>query len=315
MLTDPSVSIIVCTCNRASSLRNTLDALRRLQKPPGWRSELIVVDNGSVDDTVRVVEEAKTLDDTLRYIREPERGLSRARNAGLRAATGAVLLFTDDDVIVAPDWALEMVRPLFDGRYDVVTGRIIAAQHLQRPWMKSMHRTTLALTEGECDDSNQLEVFGASMGFGRHVLTHVSEFDPALGAGALGFGEETLFVWQLREAGFRVGYVEAARAVHDFSPARLTRASLLQAAQQRGRSMAYMRHHWQHGDIPKARATLASYWIRLHLRRIVQRPAGLDAEGCQEWEMSYVFRQEMIRHFLAERHRPRKYQRYVKGRT
>ena len=52
------VSIIVCTCNRAAALKNTLEALGKLRFPSEWTAELLVVDNGSTDDTASIVKKS-----------------------------------------------------------------------------------------------------------------------------------------------------------------------------------------------------------------------------------------------------------------
>ena len=97
-------SIVVCTYNRAESLRDTLRALQALQADPGRRWEVIVVDNNSKDHTKAVVEEVQRGWPLLRYAFEGAQGLSHARNHGIGCARGAVILFTDDDVLPEPDW-------------------------------------------------------------------------------------------------------------------------------------------------------------------------------------------------------------------
>src|SRR5690348_6834853 len=104
MVTIMDATIIVCTYNRAASLRDTLQALRRLDSPAGCEWEVIVVDNNSRDDTRAVVEEVAASWPRLRYEFEGAQGLSHARNRGIGAARGDVILFTDDDVLPESDW-------------------------------------------------------------------------------------------------------------------------------------------------------------------------------------------------------------------
>jgi glycosyltransferase involved in cell wall biosynthesis len=97
------VSVILCTWNRCELLRNTLDSLRSLTVPAGQPWELLVVDNDSSDATRDVI--AAFRDHLpLHALFEPQPGLSRARNAAVRAAQGDLVLFTDDDVRVDPSW-------------------------------------------------------------------------------------------------------------------------------------------------------------------------------------------------------------------
>jgi glycosyltransferase involved in cell wall biosynthesis len=77
--------------------------LRSLVVPANEEWELLVVNNNSSDATDEVIRAFQGFL-PLRRVFEGEVGLSRARNAGVRAATGELILFTDDDVLVAPNW-------------------------------------------------------------------------------------------------------------------------------------------------------------------------------------------------------------------
>lgn len=74
------------------------------------RYEVIVVDNGSSDDTRTVVEERASIDANVRYVWEPVAGLSRGRNAGVKHASGRIIAFIDDDVVATPNWLEQIVR-------------------------------------------------------------------------------------------------------------------------------------------------------------------------------------------------------------
>ena len=97
------VSIIICTYNRAESLRQMLTTCCELEIPQGLQWELIVVDNNSTDDTKRLCESfgGKL---PLRYLFEPRQGKSVALNRGIHEALASLLLFTDDDVDVDKHW-------------------------------------------------------------------------------------------------------------------------------------------------------------------------------------------------------------------
>src|SRR5580704_12336571 len=112
------VSIIICSQNRAESLRLTLESIGKAAVPPGWTAELLIVDNSSSDHTRAIVTKAQLSNLTLRYIYEPKAGLSYARNAGLAAASGRIILFTDDDIHVPLDWIEGMCRPILEGTAD-----------------------------------------------------------------------------------------------------------------------------------------------------------------------------------------------------
>lgn len=115
-----AASVVVPTRNRAARLRRCLASLAA-QTLPAERFEVIVVDNGSSDDTAAV---ARSFGDrlTLRLLHEDEPGLHVGRHAGWRAARSAVLMFCDDDIEAAPGWVQAVVRRFDDPAVALVGG-------------------------------------------------------------------------------------------------------------------------------------------------------------------------------------------------
>lgn len=97
------ISVVISTRNRQESLRRVLDSATLLHQPDDLGWELIVVDNGSSDESAAV---ARSFEDRLpiRVILEPTAGLSYARNRGVAAANGKYIVWTDDDVTLDPAW-------------------------------------------------------------------------------------------------------------------------------------------------------------------------------------------------------------------
>lgn len=305
MASDPTISVVICTQNRASALRETLASLAKVHVRHAWQAELLVVDNGSTDDTAAVVREAKLPNLAVNYFFEPHKGKSNALNAALARTKGDLLLFTDDDVTVAENWMEQWVTAFAQLGCDAAVGKITLAPHLVRPWMNRRHMWWLA-----CPDAQPTatpELIGANMALRRGVLQRVPGYDPELGPGALGLGEEALFGGQLVAAGFKIGYAERAAVVHAPDASRLKRRDWLDLARKHGRQEAYIEYHWNH-VVPGA-LWLKSVWNSLKLggRRLLQPPPALDAEGCSEWEMCYVRDLEKLRHFRVERRRPHNY--------
>lgn len=106
----PTMSVVIGTRDRPDQLEVALDSVLALDYP---RFDVIVVDNASDGpETIGVVERlAASSPVDLRCVGEPRPGLANARNTGLRAASGEVVAFTDDDVVVDPLW----LRRLADG--------------------------------------------------------------------------------------------------------------------------------------------------------------------------------------------------------
>src|SRR5436305_12815676 len=148
MNTSPmDASILITTRNRAQSLRATLAALDAINVPNDMTAEVLVIDNGSSDETQVVTANARLRNMTVRYISEPRTGQCFARNAGVAAARGEVVVFTVDDVRASADWLRLMCGPILAGEADAVGGAVRLAPHLRRPWMQTMHLSMLASTE------------------------------------------------------------------------------------------------------------------------------------------------------------------------
>ncbi len=309
MTSSVSISIILCTRNRSVGLQQTLDSLAQVTVPGDRKAEVIVVDNASTDDTAAVVRGARIRNMEVRPLYEARRGKSHALNGALAQARGELILFTDDDVLVAPDWMEQTVTALADAETKVVTGRIDVAPGLLRGWQNSKHRWWLASSEDARLHEGSRELIGANMGIDREVLDRVSGFDPELGPGALGLAEDTLFGWQLVEAGFKITYASQATVVHCPDPSRLRRASWLDAARKHGRSEAYLIHHWTQEDLENPGRLWFWSWLTLQVMKVLHRRPPLDGEGCPWWEISRVWQMELCRQYYRERRRPRKYPR------
>lgn len=98
-----NISLIICTWNNAKRLLITLETLCSCIIPDKINWEIVVVNNNCTDETDEIVE-SYTGRLPIVYVHEPQQGLSRARNAGLVAATGDLVVFTDDDVRPVPGW-------------------------------------------------------------------------------------------------------------------------------------------------------------------------------------------------------------------
>lgn len=225
----PSVTVVVCTRDRAADLAECLEALRALRYPA---LDLLIVDNAPTDDsTARLVAEYTARDDRFRTVREPRPGLSAARNCGVRQARGEFIAFTDDDVAVDEGWIAGLVRGF--GRSEkvgAVTG-LVATADISGPaeayfdarspsWSARMEPELFDLGEHRRDEplypySAGIFGTGANLAFRRQALLDTGIFDEALGAGAPTKGGEDLdmFVRILR-SGWAIAHEPSAVVWH-----------------------------------------------------------------------------------------------------
>jgi glycosyltransferase involved in cell wall biosynthesis len=230
------VSIIVSTKDRCADLKDMLAHLGQVRVPDGWEVELIVVDNGSSDDTKLVVSQAKLPNMKVRYALEPRRGKSHALNTGVSMSSGKALLMTDDDVHVPVNWIEDMCRPIISGAADAVQGGIRLAPHLERPWLTGALRVWVAAVE---DPTHRPEgLVGANMAISRRAIDLVGLYDPRLGPGASGNYEDTKLGWALTQAGLKILYQPTVAVEHNFDADRLTVEAFMSAARRMAVSRA-----------------------------------------------------------------------------
>jgi glycosyltransferase involved in cell wall biosynthesis len=285
-----NTSILICTRERADSLRPTLASIGKCDIPHRHTAELVVVDNGSRDGTRQVVEKAHVPNMSIRYINEERVGKCHALNRGIKEAVGTNILFTDDDVLVPPQWLSSMVRTLEDGQFDAVQGGIRLAPHLRQHLQTTAERERFTeLLPGAIEGSDANCLVGANMGIRKSVLARVPAFDVDLGPGALGFGDDVLFGLQLRAAGFRIANRLDIAVEHHFDPSRLLRAFVINENYRRGASTAYIDFHWEHTEFNWIRLRLLWQHIKLQALRVA-RLGRTRQTGISERENGYTTR-------------------------
>ncbi len=119
---EPSVTVILPVLNGAETLGDTLAALGSQVGAPK-QVEVLVIDNGSTDGTQEIVRKFP-----VTLLHEPMRGPSRARNCGLKAATGEILVCLDADTLPTRRWLRELIRPFEDEAVVLVGGEILSFQ-------------------------------------------------------------------------------------------------------------------------------------------------------------------------------------------
>jgi glycosyltransferase involved in cell wall biosynthesis len=241
-------SIIVCTYNRAASLQDTLAALTALRAPASLDWEVLVVDNNSHDATRSVVETLQRDWPRLRYVFEPAQGLSHARNRGITESRGAILLFTDDDVLPEPAWLETTLDGLTCHQAAACGGYIAPIWETPPPaWLTERFYGFLAVRTDRSDDypitTPGQAPFGANMGFRREVFERVGHFDTRRGrkGKVLASGEDGEMFERILGAGFKVVFLGASRVHHKVESFRLTKRYFRRWRFQTSRNIAQSR--------------------------------------------------------------------------
>jgi GT2 family glycosyltransferase len=219
-----TASIVIATYDRPGDLKRALASLSALDTPR--RVEIIVVDNHPASGlTPPVVAEFAV----VRLIREPRAGLSYARNAGILASTSDIVVSTDDDVIVPPEWLENLLSGFADARVMAVTGNVLPVDLSARPQQLFELYGGLGrgLDEAAADERWLWSFRGAAptwrLGGTANAAFRASIFsdpeigllDESLGAGTpTGCSEDTDLFYRILRAGGRIVYEPRAWVWH-----------------------------------------------------------------------------------------------------
>lgn len=227
----PAITAVVCTYNRANLLGRALESLAG-QAMPSAEREIIVVDDGSTDDTPAVSARFAQAVPGLRVIRQPNAGLGAARNAGWRAARTQLVAFLDDDAIAPPDWLAEIQRGFAVGgeRLAVLGGPIDPDwESPPPPWLTGDLQAWLTVFDlgPRAISTRERPVFGgANMALRTSALADVGGFAEDLGRrGPTLLSHEESELWtRLAARGWSNAYLPGLRVRHFTPRARMTPA-------------------------------------------------------------------------------------------
>jgi glycosyltransferase involved in cell wall biosynthesis len=239
-------SIIVCTRDRAPRLGGCLDHLARQIVPVATDVEVVVVDNGSSDGTADVLRAWCARDPgRRRAVTEPVAGLSRARNRGVAAARGDVVLFIDDDADAPRGWVAAHLAAYERDPAVVAVGGPVALRWPdgRPPWLgPRLEHWFSALDHGDraVDFPRPHGPYGTNMSVRRAALEAVGGFDHRLGrrGRSLVSSEEADLFDRLWAADGRIAYEPAALVLHAVGRERLRRRWVLRRGWAQGRSNA-----------------------------------------------------------------------------
>ncbi len=223
------ISVILGTYNRAASLQATLETFSALVIPSGFAWELLVVDNNSTDHTREVVQKfAEASSFRVRYIFEKRQGRSSALNAGITAAQGEIVAFTDDDVLLHCDWLSNLKRTFDDFDCAGFAGRVVPLWNQSKPdWLEIEGQLAVVNFDlGEESKEIKIPPLGANSAFRRGVFDKYGPFRLDLGVGGGKHTitcEDTEFGERLIRGGEKIVYGPGAIIYHPVDPKRTTK--------------------------------------------------------------------------------------------
>lgn len=221
-----AVSVIMSVFNRGDALRETLESV--LTQDTDAEYEVIAVDNNSTDNTAEVIQSfILRHPGRLTYVFEPQQGVSHGRNAGIRIARAPVLAFTDDDVVVAPNWIATIKRRFEENpQIGYVTGKMVPIFDVGAPvWLTRGNNGPCVLRDrGEQPIYSEPGCFfpgwaTANIAFRREVFDRVGLFSADFPRGQ--DLELIIRVWRAKVSGM---YAPDLTVSHRVSADRLTKA-------------------------------------------------------------------------------------------
>lgn len=284
----PSVSVVICTRDRPDELRRCLASLPAQTLRP---LEVIVVDNASTSDATRKAAH----DAGVVYVREDRPGLDYARNTGASTARGEIVAYTDDDVLLHPNWLQNLVAAFDAPEIGAVTGLVLPAE-LATP--AQLHfETYWSFARGYAPKDYTPQAFkaerrafpawdigaGASMAFRREVFAKAGLFDERLDVGRAGCSGDSEFWHRLLAHGYVCRYEPSSVAFHYHRDSDEGLARQL-FSYMRGHSAALLvqfERNRRLGDLRRAFVSLPVRYGRRALRRSQPRDRflGLEIRG------------------------------------
>jgi glycosyltransferase involved in cell wall biosynthesis len=254
-MSNPQISAIICTHNRHTYLGAAIDSLLLQDFPDNF--EIVVVDNASSDfaspdssiSRTREVVEARLSDSRLKYVWEPELGLSAARNTGARIAQSEILAYLDDDAVAEPNWLRVLHAAYQSDRKLAVAGgkvKLLWPEGVSPPkWLSpgltenlgayDLGETPIGVTRAG------LTPRGVNYSIRRAFLEEIGGFDVKLGrVGKKLLSNEELRATELAlELGWQVVYLPEALVFHNVAPSRINKAWFVERGWWQGISECY----------------------------------------------------------------------------
>lgn len=197
----PLISVVVCCYNEERVIRDCLEGLRKVEYPA---FEVIVVDDGSTDGTASIAKEYG-----VDVISTPNRGLSSARNTGIRAAQGEIVAFIDGDAYPDPHWLTYMAAAFATTQHAGIAGPNVAPPG--DGWFADcVDNAPGNPTHVLLSDDVAEHIPGCNMAFRKRHLEAIGGFDTRFRTA----GDDVDVSWRLQEKGWTLGFHPSAMVWH-----------------------------------------------------------------------------------------------------
>lgn len=290
------LTVIFATRNGARTLPRMLNSLVQLDYDAPW--EVIAIDNDSSDDTLKILKQHESCL-PLTIMQQPKPGKNQALNLGIPNAKGSLIVLTDDDVIVNPDW-LKKLEECAEQHpdFDIFGGRILPHWDDSPDPIVLQNAplgVTYALTPIDQEDGPIFPglIWGANMAIRKSVFDAGHRFNTKIGPTKSDYimGSETEFTIRIHNAGHQSWFCDDAQVRHIIRHEQLTQSWVI------GRAYRFGRGQWVQdlekgfnvpriGNIPRWRIrALANEYIRKMVAYVKNDRNNLFKS---RWEISFL---------------------------
>ena len=225
------LDVVVPTYNRSNLLRLTIASLLKAPIPAGLEVTVLIVDNNSKDDTEQVVRQIQSeTTRSLVYVKETSQGLSHARNAGIRAGSGDLIGFIDDDEEIDENWYNVVAREFNDSAIQFIGGPYLPNWTAPAPaWLPPGYYAAIGIVDPKprsaFGGTFQGNLMGGNAVVRRSAFDQVGLYSPKLGRSGKGLlsEEDAEFYRRLRGANLHGMHVPDLIIYHHIPASRLTR--------------------------------------------------------------------------------------------
>lgn len=268
---DEKLSIVICTRNRPQAID---DCVKALMNSYDKDFELIVVDNAPDDDSTEQVIKKYS---GVKYVKEPLKGLDVARNTGARYASHNIVAYTDDDVIVEPNWSGLLKTMFRDPKTMAVTGLVIpvslntkAQYTFEKDWGFNKGYSPKVFGPVYFDANVNIGVpawdvgAGANMAFRREIFDLVGWFDERLDVGASGCSGDSEFWYRIMAEGYQCNYYPQLFVYHQHRDEMASLKSQIFNYMRGQVSSIFVQYENYHhsGDLFRLKKSLPNYYAK-----------------------------------------------------
>jgi L-malate glycosyltransferase len=292
------LTVLMATRNGTRTLKGVLDALARLYpSSSGWK--LVIVDNGSTDQTREIIESFQTIL-PLTYVFEGRLGKNVALNTGLAHLVGDLAVFMDDDAFPHPDWLVRLRDAANDHPSFMMFGGVILPRWEVAPppwvaWLPSAPVFSLTdpqLKEGPIDPGF---IYGPNMAIRAQLFNNGVRFDTSIGPRGPEYpmGGESELLQRLKRQGHKAWHVQGAVVEHFIRDYQLEKPWVLKRAIRFGRGQLRLLIAAQPTAVPSWLGVPPRYLLRM-LRRSIRIAAAFLTRSEQRllvarWEFNYLW--------------------------